>query len=409
MGTVTVNLSNDRPRLVALRGGLGTVPGLRLAGVHAGIKKRKRDLAVIAFDAPQVCASVITTNEIKAAPLLVSREHIGQSGSAMRALVCNSGCANACTGERGERDARATARQAAALLDVPPQSVIVASTGVIGVPLQMDRMSKGLERAVADLEHGGEAAFDAAEAIMTTDRVPKLAAYAFYEGQKRYVVAGIAKGSGMIAPNMATMLAFIATDAPMSQDALARRLSECADATFNMISVDGDMSTNDAVYAFAPAGEGEAPANFGAALRKLCDDLAQAMVADGEGATKTLTVNVTGASTEEQARHIARAVINSNLVKTALFGEDPNWGRIIAAAGAARAGLDPATWSLYLNGDLWVDVGSIEVLSEAEAHRELEHTAVAIRLDLGIGEGAATGWGCDLSRDYVKINASYRT
>ena len=406
MGTVTVN---NAPRLVALRGGLGTVPGLRLAGVHAGIKKRKRDLAVVAFDAPQVCASVITTNEIKAAPLLVSREHIGQSGSAIRALVCNSGCANACTGERGERDARATARQAAALLDVPPQSVIVASTGVIGVPLQMDRMAKGLERAVADLESGGQAAFDAAEAIMTTDRVPKLAAYAFYEGQKRYVVAGIAKGSGMIAPNMATMLAFIATDAPMSQDALQRRLAECTDATFNMISVDGDMSTNDAVYAFAPAGEGEAPANFGAALRRLCDDLAQAMVADGEGATKTLTVNVTGASTEEQARSIARAAINSNLVKTALFGEDPNWGRIIAAAGAARAGLDPATWSLYLNGELWVDVGSIEVLSEAEAHRELEHTAVTVRLDLGIGDASATGWGCDLSRDYVKINASYRT
>ncbi|HET9095157.1 MAG TPA: bifunctional glutamate N-acetyltransferase/amino-acid acetyltransferase ArgJ [Candidatus Baltobacteraceae bacterium] len=399
----------SEPRLVALRGGLGIVPGVRLAGVHAGIKKRKRDLAVIAFDGPQVCASVITTNEIKAAPLLVSREHLGQNGGAMRALICNSGCANACTGERGERDARATARQAAALLDVPPQSVIVASTGVIGVPLQMDRMSKGLERAVADLESGGEAAFDAAEAIMTTDRVPKLAAYAFYEGEKRYVVAGIAKGSGMIAPNMATMLAFIATDAPMSQDALQRELSGCTDATFNMISVDGDMSTNDAVYAFAPASEDDAPAHFGAALRKLCDELAQAMVADGEGATKTLTVNVTGAASEQQARVIARAVINSNLVKTALFGEDPNWGRIIAAAGAARAGLDPEHWSLYLNGELWVDTGSIEVLSEAEAHRELEHTAVSIRLDLGIGQAQATGWGCDLSRDYVRINASYRT
>jgi glutamate N-acetyltransferase / amino-acid N-acetyltransferase len=409
MGAVMVSVSNHEPRLVALRGGLGIVPGVRLAGVHAGIKKRKRDLAVIAFDAPQVCASVITTNEIKAAPLLVSRDHLGQSGTAMRALVCNSGCANACTGERGERDARATARQAAALLDVPPQSVIVASTGVIGVPLQMDRMSKGLERAISDLESGGEAAFDAAEAIMTTDRVPKLGAYAFYEGDKRYVVAGIAKGSGMIAPNMATMLAFIATDAPMGQDALQRALSECTDATFNMISVDGDMSTNDAVYAFAPAGDGDAPANFGAALRKLCDDLAQAMVADGEGATKTLTVKVTGAASEAQARIVARSVINSNLVKTALFGEDPNWGRIIAAAGSAKAGLDPERWSLYLNGDMWVDTGSIEVLSEAEAHRELEHTAVSVRLDLGVGQASATGWGCDLSRDYVRINASYRT
>ena len=401
--------SRREPRLVALRGGLGVVPGVRLAGVHAGIKKRKRDLALVAFDAPQVCASVITTNEIKAAPLLVSREHLESHGSAMRAVVCNSGCANACTGERGERDARATARQAAALLGVPAASVIVASTGVIGVPLQMDRVSKGLERALADLESGGEAAFDAAEAIMTTDRVPKLAAYAFYEGGKRYVLAGIAKGSGMIAPNMATMLAFVATDAPMSQAALQRALSECADATFNMISVDGDMSTNDALYAFAPAGSGEAPEHFTAALRRLCGDLAQAMVADGEGATKTLTVNVTGAANEPQARTIARAIINSSLVKTALFGEDPNWGRIIAAAGSARAGMDPEKWSLYLNGESWVDVGSIEVLSEAEAHRELEHTAVTVRLDLGIGQASATGWGCDLSRDYVRINASYRT
>ncbi len=398
-----------QPRFVSLRGGLGNVPGVRLAGVHAGIKKRKRDLALIVFDTPQVCASVITTNEIKAAPLIVSREHLRLNGEAMRALVCNSGCANACTGERGERDARATARQAAALLGIETHSVIVASTGVIGVPLPMDRISKGLERAVEDLEDGGKAAFDASEAIMTTDRVPKLSAYAFYEGKKKYVVAGIAKGSGMIAPNMATMLAFIATDAPMPQAVLQQHLLACTDATFNMISVDGDMSTNDAVYAFAPPGEGDAPSHFALALRKVCDDLAQSMVADGEGATKTLTVHVTGAATEQQARLAARAVINSNLVKTALFGEDPNWGRIIAAAGSVRAGLDPEKWSLYLNDQLWVETGAVEVLSEAEAHRELEHTAVTVRLDLGIGNASATGWGCDLSRDYVRINASYRT
>jgi glutamate N-acetyltransferase/amino-acid N-acetyltransferase len=404
-----ISLSPDAVRLVALRGGLGNVPGVRLAGVHAGIKKRKRDLALIAFDAPRVCASVITTNEIKAAPLIVSRDHLDASSCEMRALVCNSGCANACTGERGERDARATARQASALLGVPQQSVIVASTGVIGVPLPMDRVSKGLERAVADLEDGGKAAFDAAEAIMTTDRVPKLSAYAFYQGDKKYVVGGIAKGSGMIAPNMATMLAFIATDAPMSQASLQAHLRESCDATFNMISVDGDMSTNDAVYAFAAPGDGEAPASFRSALRKICEDLAQAMVADGEGATKTLTVNVTGAASEQQARTAARAVINSNLVKTALFGEDPNWGRIIAAAGSAGCGIDPRRWSLYVNDQLWVQTGAVEVLSEAEAHRELEHTSVTVRLDLGIGDATATGWGCDLSRDYVRINASYRT
>ena len=397
------------PRLVALRGGLGNVPGVRLAGVHAGIKKRKRDLALIVFDAPQVCASVITTNEIKAAPLLVTRDSLKSHGSQMRALVCNSGCANACTGPKGERDARATARQAAALLGVPKQSVVVASTGVIGVPLPVDRISKSLERAVEDLEAGGEAAYDAAEAIMTTDRVPKLSAYAFYDGAKRYVVGGIAKGSGMISPNMATMLAFIATDAPMAQAELQERVARCADGSFNMISVDGDMSTNDAVYAFAPASDGKAPEHFEAALRKVCEELAQAMVADGEGATKTLSVHVTGAENEAQARAIARAVINSNLVKTALFGEDPNWGRIVSAAGAARAGMDAEKWSLYVNDLLWVDVGAVEVLSEAEAHRELEHTKVHVRLDLGVGNASATGWGCDLSRDYVRINANYRT
>lgn len=403
------DLSHEPARLVALRGGLGIVPGLQLAGVHAGIKKRKRDLAMVVFERPQVCAAVITTNEIKAAPLLVTAAHLRESGASMRALVCNSGCANACTGERGERDARATARQTAALLGIAATEVAVASTGVIGVPLPMDRMAKGLERAAADLETGGKSAYDAAEAIMTTDRVPKLAAYAFYDGDRRYIVAGIAKGSGMIAPNMATMLAFIATDAPMSREALQSHLSECSDASFNMISVDGDMSTNDAVYAFAPAAAGSAPANFADALSRLCSDLAQAMVADGEGATKALTVHVTGAATTLQGRAIARAVINSNLVKTALFGEDPNWGRIIAAAGAARVNLDPSSWSLFLNDKLWVDVGALEILSEAEAHHELEQTAVTVRLDLGLGDAVATGWGCDLSRDYVRINASYRT
>ncbi len=323
---------NETFRLVALRGGLGAVPGVRLAGVHAGLKKRKRDLALIAFDEPQNCASVTTTNEIKAAPLLVSAQHLEKKSTAMRALVCNSGCANACTGERGKRDAHATARQAGALLGIAPEQVIVASTGVIGVPLPMDRMAKGLERAAHDLESGGEAAFDAAEAIMTTDRVSKLAAYAFYDGEQKYVVGGIAKGSGMIAPNMATMLAFIATDAPMPREELQRYLTEACDASFNMISVDGDMSTNDAVYAFAPEpAEGRqtrphAPPSFKTVLDALCLDLARAMVADGEGATKTLTVEVTSARTTAQARTIARAIVNSSLVKTALYGEDPELG-----------------------------------------------------------------------------------
>jgi len=270
-------------------------------------------------------------------------------------------------------------------------------------------MAKGIEHAVQLLDEGNKAAFDASEAIMTTDRVPKLSAYAFYVDGKRYAIGGIAKGSGMIAPNMATMLAFIATDYPVAREHLQTQLSLSCDGTFNMISVDGDMSTNDAVYAFAPNGEAPPCDAFNEALRRICHDLAIAMVADGEGATKTLAVTVSGAQSEQQARTIARAVINSNLVKTALFGEDPNWGRVIAAAGSARQGLDPATWSLTLNGKTWVDRGAVEVLSEAEAHFELEERGVTVGLDLGIGEAHATGWGCDLSRDYVRINASYRT
>ncbi len=401
-------LQDDNVRLVGVRGGIGAVPGVRSSGVHAGIKPRKRDLAVIVFDAPQVCASVITTNEIKAAPVLVSAEHIALEG-AFRAIVCNSGCANACTGERGDRDARATARQAGALLKIPATGVIVASTGVIGVPLPMDRVQRGLERAIEQLENGVKSSNDAAEAIMTTDRVPKLAAYEFYIGEKKYTVGGIAKGSGMIAPNMATMLAFVATNLPMPAEALQNELREAADASFNMISVDGCMSTNDAVYAFAPVGERAPPAPFALALRQVCLDLALAMVSDGEGATKTLTMHISGAKDVAQARTIGRAVINSNLVKTALYGEDPNWGRIIAAAGSVNAGLDPETWSLLLNGKTWVETGAVEVLSEAEAHHELELIDIVVDLRLGIGEARATAWGCDLSKDYVRINASYRT
>jgi glutamate N-acetyltransferase/amino-acid N-acetyltransferase len=401
--------SDDSIRLIEVRGGLGAVPGVRMAGVHAGIKKRKTDLALIVLDGAHVGASVITTNEIKAAPLIASEGHLEFDGESMAAVVANAGCANACTGERGLRDARATARQAASLLGIRPTQVVVASTGVIGVYLPMDRLSKGLERAVRQLSHGPEACFDAAEAIMTTDHVPKMAAYAWHEGDQRYVIGGIAKGSGMISPAMATMLAFVVTDAPVSRAGLQSALRDASDGTFNMISVDGDMSTNDSVYAFAKPGTGDASPGFRAALTALCRDLAIAMVRDGEGATKTLVFKVTGAKDEAQARVIARAVINSSLVKTALYGEDPNWGRVIAAAGAARAGLDDEKWSLVLGGQQWVDRGAIEAMSEAEAHKLLEEQTIEIALDLGIGDATATGWGCDFSTDYVRINAHYRT
>ncbi|MBV8581418.1 MAG: bifunctional glutamate N-acetyltransferase/amino-acid acetyltransferase ArgJ [Candidatus Eremiobacteraeota bacterium] len=400
---------DDGVRLIQVRGGLGAVPGVRMTGVHAGIKKRKTDLALIALPGPHVCAQAITTNEIKAAPLLATSAHLDADGDAIAAFVVNSGCANACTGERGLRDAQNTARHAATLLGARSTQIVVASTGVIGVTMPMDRLAKGLDRAFKQLSEGPEASYDAAEAIMTTDHVPKLAAYAWHEDGERRVLGGIAKGSGMISPSMATMLAFLVTDAAVSRASLTEALREAADGTFNMISVDGDMSTNDAVYCAAKPGKNEASPGLRAALAAVCHDLAVAMVQDGEGATKTLTFTVTGARDERQARTIARAVINSSLVKTALYGEDPNWGRIIAAAGAVGAGMNPDTWSLYLGDSVWVERGAIEAMSEAEAHHVLEHPSVEARLDLGLGEASATAWGCDLTSDYVRINAHYRT
>src|SRR5947209_17428584 len=228
-----VRRSNDEPaagservRLIQVRGGLGAVPGVCLAGVHAGIKKRKADLALIALPGPHVCAEVVTTNEIKAAPLLATSAHLASDGDRIAAIVCNAGCANACTGERGLRDAENTARHAATLLGIAPAQVVVASTGVIGVTLPMDRVAKGLDRAHKQLSEGPEAAYDAAEAIMTTDHVPKLAAYAWHENGERRVIGGIAKGSGMIAPNMATMLAFLVTDAAVARPSLTDALRE---------------------------------------------------------------------------------------------------------------------------------------------------------------------------------------
>jgi len=398
-------------RLVDVRGGLGAVPDVRCAGVASGIKPRKRDLALIDFGGERVCASVITTNDVKAAPLLISNEHLEKDGDAIRAIVANSGCANACTGERGLHDARETAARAADLLGVRPTQVLVASTGVIGVPLPLHCITAGLEKAVRGLREGSEAALNAAEAIMTTDHVPKAEACAFYDngGGARRVVGGIAKGAGMIAPSMATMLAFIATDAACSRDSLQAALAEAVDDTFNMISVDGDMSTNDCVYALARPGNGDATPGLKAALHRVCKELAYDMVKDGEGASKTMTVRVTGARDVKQARAVARAIINSNLVKSALYGEDPNWGRIIAAAGSMGTGLREDAWSIWLGDKLWVAPGAREMLSESEAHSELEHKAIDIRLDLAMGDAEATGYGCDLTLEYVRINAHYRT
>ena len=405
-------VSADSIRLIEVRGGLGAVPGVRLAGVHAGIKKRKTDLALIVLEGPHVCAEVVTTNEIKAAPLLASTGHLEfdgeqmQSGRRQRRLrECVHGRTRPARCTRHRASSRNAARSAP---DAGRRRIDRRDRRLLadGSALQRSRA-----RGYKALAQGPEACFDAAEAIMTTDHVPKMAAYAWHEGEKRYVVGGIAKGSGMISPSMATMLSFIVTDAPMSRAGLQDALREATDGSFNMISVDGDMSTNDSCYAFAKPGTDDG-ARSGLSRRTRCGvqrPRGPRWVRDGEGATKTLVLNVTGAKDETQARTIARAVINSSLVKTALYGEDPNWGRVIAAAGAARAGLDPEKWSLKLGGQTWVEPGAIEVLSEAEAHLLLEEQTIEITLDLAIGNATATGWGCDFSTDYVRINAHYRT
>jgi glutamate N-acetyltransferase/amino-acid N-acetyltransferase len=400
--------------LTPIEGGIGAVPGVKTAAVHAGIREgasaEKLDLALILFDQPQVTVAAITTNEIKAAPLLVSDRRLAAGRTAIRALVANSGCANACTGERGIADAEATTRCAARALAIPAETVIVASTGVIGLPLPMTRIEAGVDAAAKALAPGGAAATRAARAIMTTDLVPKLSAYRFQHDGRSYTVGGIAKGSGMIAPSMATMLAFIATDFPLdaraAQDALALATAD----SFNMISVDGDMSTNDAVYLFAPHAEGGiASAGLREALERVTHDLAIAMVRDGEGATKLLTATVTESASREQARRIARAIVDSNLVRTALHGGDPNWGRVIAAAGSVGAGMRDGAWSLEINGLPWVAIGGQELLTEAEAHAAISKQSVEITLRLGLGSEQATAWGCDLSPGYIEINAHYRT
>ena len=402
--------SGGADALVPVRGGLGAVAGIRMGGVHAGIKQRKLDLALMVADARCAAAACVTTNDVKAAPLLVSASHLKASGGFARAIVCNSGCANACTGDDGMAAAQETAACVAREIGCSTSEVIVSSTGVIGVPLPMDRVRHGVERVAQRLRGGAARGFEAAEAIMTTDRVPKLSAYAFFDGGRQYVVGGIAKGSGMIAPNLATMLAFIGTDAPVGARALQAALSEVCLDTFNMISVDGDMSTNDAVYALAPphTDVDYVSPPFVAALRAVCEDLAIGMARDGEGATKLMQVTVAGASSRGQARAMARAIVDSNLVKAALFGEDPNWGRIVSAAGAAKAGFPDGCWRLCVNGVPWVESSS-ELIDEAEAHRQLAGHEVVLELDLGAGAERATAWGCDLTLDYVHINAHYRT
>ncbi|MFZ5901707.1 MAG: bifunctional glutamate N-acetyltransferase/amino-acid acetyltransferase ArgJ, partial [Bacillota bacterium] len=387
--------------------------GFRASGVSAGIKKSKKDLALLVSDVPAGVAGVFTTNQVKAAPLLVTMPRVA-SGKA-QAIIINSGNANACNGREGLDDARVMGSLCARALGLPEEMVLVSSTGVIGQRLPMDRIASGIPLAVAELRTTGGTA--AAEAIMTTDTVPKQAAVSFTLGGARVTLGGMAKGSGMIHPNMATMLAFVTTDAAVAPGALQRTVRNAVEVSFNMISVDGDTSTNDMLVVMANGLAGNEPlepgsagyAVFQRALDEVCIRLAKAIARDGEGATTLLEVRVVGAPTARDARLAARAICSSNLVKAAVFGRDANWGRIVCAAGYSGARFDPDDFDVYL-GDLPVAAGGRAlVFDEARASAILAGDPVVVTVDFKQGDGSAVAWGCDLSYDYVKINASYRT
>jgi glutamate N-acetyltransferase/amino-acid N-acetyltransferase len=400
-------------------GGVTRPRGFRAAGVACGIKKARPgvppplDLAFLVADAPIPAAAVFTTNKAVAAPVIVSREHLARTGGRVKAIVTNSGCANAATGEAGLRVAREMAEMAGDAVSCPPEQVLVASTGVIGVQLDPEKVRIGLASATGKLsEAGGE---DAARAIMTTDPFPKSSAAVVDLPEGTIAVGGMTKGSGMIEPRMATMLGYLTTDAAVEPAVLAGALKRVVDLTFNAITVDGECSTNDCVFAMASGESGIAitrddDPRLIEPMLLVAGHLAREIVRGGEGATKLVTVHVTGAATPDDAWLAARTIANSPLVKTAIHGGDPNWGRLIAAAGRSGADFDLNRAS--------VAIGDVPLFVQGVPHDErsndaatvLQGAAMTITVDLGTdGPNEATMWTCDFSAEYVKINAEYRT
>lgn len=387
-------------------GSVTTPRGFVATGIACGIKPSgKPDLALVASETPAAVAAVFTTNRVKAAPVLLCRQRVA-AGQA-RAVIANSGNANACTGVEGMRAAERMAAAAAGRLDVDAGEVLVLSTGVIGVPLPVEKIEAALP-ALALSADGGAAA---ARAIMTTDTRPKTAAIQFEIDGAPVCIGGMAKGSGMIHPNMATMLAVLTTDALIAPETLQRHLTAATARSFNCIDVDGDTSTNDTVLLLANGASGVAVADatFAAALTEICIALARQVAADGEGATKALEVTVAGAATVADAQAAARAITRSSLVKAAMYGNDPNWGRIVCAAGYSGAAFDPQQAQLRLQGIPLFAAGTPLPFDAAAASAALYGPEVRIELDLGAGDASATAWGCDLSPEYVRINAEYTT
>lgn len=396
-------------------GGVTAVPGFLASGIHCGIKKVKTlDLALIFSEEPCTAAGLFTTNRVIAAPVRLTQEHI-KSGK-LQAIMANSGNANACTGPPGEAIAREMAELVARHLGIAPEQVAVASTGVIGEPLSLETIRSGIPQAVKALSPKGSQ--KAAKAIMTTDQRPKEAAVRANVGGRTVTLGGIAKGSGMIYPNLATMLAFITTNIAVEPTLLQQMLSSAADRSFNMITVDGETSTNDMLICLANGKAGnvdlskspEARAIFQEALDTVCITLAKEIARDGEGATKFVEIVVQHAESFKQAKAIAMNVARSNLVKTAFFGEDANWGRIMAAIGAAGVEVDPNRIHLSFDQVRLVENGvGLGPAAERQATRVLKKKSFTLTIDLNAGDASATAWTCDLSYDYIKINASYRS
>ncbi|MBI4527668.1 MAG: bifunctional glutamate N-acetyltransferase/amino-acid acetyltransferase ArgJ [Deltaproteobacteria bacterium] len=391
-----------------------TVRGFRFSGVACGIKKsKKKDLALIFSETPAVAAALFTTNRVKAAPVLVGMERLRRSK--IQAVVVNSGIANACTGKRGVSDAEAMCELVGSRLGIAAGLVFPSSTGVIGVPLPMDRIKRGITKAAAALS--ADSFSHAAEAIMTTDRFMKVSSTSLVLGGKRVRVAGMAKGAGMIAPNMATMLAYVFTDAAADADCVNSILRRSAEESFHRVTVDGDMSTNDTVLLLANGAVGNRPIERGSreaagllrAVSQVMKKLSIKLVEDGEGTTKLVEIRVEGARSGADARKIAFVVGNSKLVKTAFFGEDPNFGRVMAAVGYAGVPVRPEAIDVSFDRVTVVRNGVGLSSREKQAARVLKRPSFKVRIQLHQGKAATSIWTSDLSHTYVRINSAYRT
>jgi len=403
----------DKEDFQVVEGGITYPKGIKAAGVKCGIRFNKRDLALIYSEKAADAWGTFTTNKFKAAPLVVTEKNLSQSRGKLQAVVINSGIANACNGEKGLKDAWEMTDYVSQGLKIDKEYVAVTSTGKIGEFLPLDKIKAGVEKAIFCLDYaGGE---EAAEAILTTDTKRKETAVCFRLGEQEVRIGGMAKGSGMIHPNMATMLGFITSDISIKGELLQEALKQVVEKTFNMISVDGDTSTNDMVLVMANSLAGNKIVDkkdadyykFLEALQYVAKYLAKCIAKDGEGATKMIEVEVQNAVSFGEAKKIAKAVINSPLVKTAVFGKDPNWGRILAAVGYSGAEIMPDKVDLYLKEKI-VENGQPLNFSRQKIHEYLDSSdEIKIIIDLKMGEESATAWGCDLTYDYVKINTKY--